>query len=428
MKILSKHPAITIAATSPGCGKTTLALGLMRAIVRRSLSVRPFKCGPDYIDTQFQAIAAGQDSINLDLFMSSGGHVRALFSHYSEESDVSIVEGVMGMFDGFDKMKGSSADIARVLDIPVILLVNAASTAYSVSATIYGFTHFCPDVKVAGVIFNRVASANHFSFLRKACEDVGVECFGYLKKNEDLQTPSRHLGLTLSSIEEMNRFIDLTADEVEKNVDIDRLLSKTMTENRRKENLIFPFRRNLTVAVARDEAFSFIYPANLNSFGNILYFSPLHDEHLPEVDLVYLPGGYPELYAQELAANSGMRTQIKEFAEAGGHILGECGGLIYLCDEIDEQKMCGVFPLNATMKESRLSLGYRTIEFPNITLKGHEFHYSHIIDPNAIGSIATQTNAKGKTVDTPIYRYKNTIAGYTHLYWAETDILKLWEK
>lgn len=171
--------AFLIAAVSSGCGKTTLSLGLMRAIARKHISVQPFKCGPDYIDTQFQSIAAERESINLDLFMSSASHVRALFSHYSKGSDVSIVEGVMGMFDGFDKMKGSSADIARVLDIPMILLVNAASTAYSVAATIYGFTRFCHDVRVAGVIFNRVASENHFSFLRKACEDVGMECFGY---------------------------------------------------------------------------------------------------------------------------------------------------------------------------------------------------------------------------------------------------------
>ncbi len=427
MKILSKQSAFIIAATSSGCGKTTLALGLMRALVRKHLSVQPFKCGPDYIDTQFQTIAARQESINLDLFMSSESHVRALFSHYSEESDVCIVEGVMGMFDGFDKMKGSSADIARVLDIPVVLLVNAASTAYSVVATIYGFTHFCPDVKVAGVIFNRVASENHFSFLKKACEDVGVECFGYIKKNESLQTPSRHLGLALSSQAEMNQFIDKAADEVEKNVEIERLLNATSLTDRPKEELKVPVLNDITVAVARDEDFSFIYPANLKTFGKVIYFSPLRDSHLPEADIVYLPGGYPELYADMLSANSSMRNEIKTFAENGGRILAECGGFIYLCEKIDGEKMCGIFPLEATMKDSRLTLGYRTIKFPEMTLKGHEFHYSHIIDPLGEHNIALQENAKGKRVDTPIYRFKNTIAGYTHLYWAGADILKLWK-
>lgn len=419
--------AFLIAATSSGCGKTTLSLGLMRTLIRKNLSVQPFKCGPDYIDTQFQSIAARRDSINLDLFMSSESHVRNLFSYYSEATDVSIVEGVMGMFDGFNKMKGSSADIACILDIPVILLINASSTAYSVAATIYGFTHFCPDVKVAGVIFNRVASENHFSFLRKACEDVGVECFGYLKKNTALQTPSRHLGLTLSSREDMNSFIETAADEVVKNVDVNRILEATSRLEYPKEELKIPVLQNLIVAVARDEAFNFIYPTNLNTFRKIIYFSPLHDQRLPEADLVYLPGGYPELFAEELSKNIKLRNEIKTFAESGGRILAECGGLIYLCEEIDGEKMCGVFPLKATMKDSKLSLGYRTIEFPRVTLKGHEFHYSHIIDPLQEPSIALQKSAKDMSVETPVYRYKNTIAGYTHLYWAETDILKLWE-
>lgn len=419
--------AFLIAATSSGCGKTTLSLGLMRALVRTGKHVRPFKCGPDYIDTQFQTIAADNEAINLDLFMASESHVRSLFGHYSCEADVSIVEGVMGMFDGFDKMKGSSADVARVLDIPVILLINAASTAYSVAATIFGFTHFCPDVKVAGVIFNRVASENHYSYLRKACEDVGVGCFGYIRKNEKLQTPSRHLGLTLSSRQEMNQFIDLAADEVQNTVEIDRLLSSTRLTNV-PEELYLPKPHDITVAVARDEAFSFIYPVNLKAFGEIRYFSPLHDEHLPEADMVYLPGGYPELYADKLALNHSLKREIKEFAERGGRILGECGGLIYLCDEIDGCEMCGVFPLKATMKDSSLSLGYRTVEFPGFTLRGHEFHYSHIIDPQPEKSIATQSNVKMRKVNTPVYRYKNTIAGYTHLYWAESDILKLWEQ
>lgn len=420
--------AFLIAATSSGCGKTTLSLGLMRALLRKNLSVQPFKCGPDYIDTQFQTIASEHESINLDLFMSSELHVRTLFSNYSATSDVSIVEGVMGMFDGFDKMKGSSADIARVLNIPVVLLVNAASTAYSVVATIYGFVNFNPTIKIAGIIFNRVASQNHFLILKKACEDVGVECFGYLSKNENLQTPSRHLGLTLSSLEVMNQFINKAADEVEKTVNIYRLLTATSQAPRHTDNLDIPILQDLTVAVARDEAFNFIYPANLKSFGNVIYFSPLHDAHLPKADMIYLPGGYPELYAEKLAANCKMKAEIKAFADNGGRILAECGGLIYLCEEIDGQKMCGLFPLKATMNHSKLTLGYRTVEFPHAKLKGHEFHYSHIINPLSIKSIATQVNAKTMTVDTPIYRYKNTIAGYTHLYWAETNILKIWEK
>ena len=293
-------PSFMIAATSSGCGKTTLSLGLMRALTNRNIVVQPFKCGPDYIDTQYHRISTGRDSVNLDLFMSSERHVKELFGRYSESADVSIIEGAMGMFDGFDGMKGSAADIARTLDVPVVLLINAASTSFSVAATIYGFTRFCPDVKVAGVIFNRVASENHYAFLKEACEIINVVNLGYIRKNESLQTPSRHLGLSLDSLSEIERFVDAAAKEVGSTVDINGLLEATMIDCRQMPSVV-QSKRNLTVAVARDEAFNFIYPANVERFNaNIVYFSPLHDKAIPKADLVYLPGGYPELYADDL--------------------------------------------------------------------------------------------------------------------------------
>lgn len=193
-----------IAAASSGSGKTTLTLGLLRSLRRRNLSVSPFKCGPDYIDPMWHKAASGSDSINLDTFLASEAHVRQLFARYASGSDVCVVEGVMGMFDGYDKMSGSSADISRLLDIPVVLLVNAASTAYSVAATIFGFKNFRPDIKIAGVIFNRVASRRHFSFLKDACHDAGVECFGYIGRISDMEMPSRYLGLSIESQHSMN--------------------------------------------------------------------------------------------------------------------------------------------------------------------------------------------------------------------------------
>ena len=420
--------AFVIAASSSGSGKTTLSLGLMRALSRRNVGVQPFKCGPDYIDTQYHRIAAGQDSINLDLFMSSESHVRNLFDHYSSFSQVSIIEGAMGMFDGFDGMKGSAADIARKLGVQVILLVNAASASYSVAAAIYGFTRFCPDVRVAGVIFNRVASANHYAFLEEACKSVGVTCFGYIRKNEALQTPSRHLGLSLESRTEIERFAEVAASEVESTVDIDRLLRATVIPDREAE-ILAPDKINLTVAVARDEAFNFIYPANLAGFqADVVFFSLLRDRVLPKADLLYLPGGYPELFADELEQNFEMRKAIRNFAENDGMILAECGGMIYLTEEIDRKKMCGIFPLKTSMENSRLKLGYRKIVFDGFEVSGHEFHYSDIMDPAGLPSIARQYDIRGKEVMTPVYRYRNVIAGYTHLYWAETDIFNLWRK
>lgn len=420
-------PSFMIAATSSGCGKTTLSLGLMRALTNRNIVVQPFKCGPDYIDTQYHRISTGRDSVNLDLFMSSERHVKELFGRYSESADVSIIEGAMGMFDGFDGMKGSAADIARTLDVPVVLLINAASTSFSVAATIYGFTRFCPDVKVAGVIFNRVASENHYAFLKEACEIINVVNLGYIRKNESLQTPSRHLGLSLDSLSEIERFVDAAAKEVGSTVDINGLLEATMIDCRQMPSVV-QSKRNLTVAVARDEAFNFIYPANVERFNaNIVYFSPLHDKAIPKADLVYLPGGYPELYADDLEENREMRTAIKNFAEKDGKILAECGGMIYLSEEINGKKMCGVFPLKASMKNARLKLGYRRVKFDNFEISGHEFHYSDILDLSGLPSVAQQYNIRSEKVAIPVYRYKNVFAGYTHFYWAETDIFKLWE-
>lgn len=431
-----KKSKLLIAATSSGCGKTTLSLGLMRALSRRHIHVQPFKCGPDYIDTQFHAIAAGTPSINLDLFMASESHVRGLFNDY--DAEVKVAEGVMGMFDGYSRMKGSSADVAMTLDVPVILLVNAASTAYSVAATIFGFRNFMPEVKIVGVIFNRVASESHFAFLKEACADAGVECLGYLKRNERLAMPSRHLGLSLAAREEMERYISEAADAVEEGVDIDRLLELTSSTETsvsiQKSATPSTGRQPLKIAVARDEAFNFIYPANIRSLENhpryaaeINYFSPLHDSSIPEgTVLIYLPGGYPELFAAELEANESMRNSIREFAAAGGRILGECGGMIYLGEEIDGRKMCGVLPIKSTMKEARLRLGYRSVEIDGMKFRGHEFHYSRTEDDTqATKADTVQTDIRGKAVATPVYRQGNVVAGYTHLYWAEADILKL---
>lgn len=422
-----KKSSFLIAAASSRSGKTTLSLGLMNALSRRGMTVQPFKCGPDYIDTQYHSLATGRSSINLDLFMSTEKHVKEIYSRYGADSDVNIVEGVMGMFDGYERMAGSSAELAEKLNIPVILLVNAASTAFSVAATIYGFIRFRKNVKVVGVIFNRVASENHYAFLKDACAETGVPSLGYIRKNDALKTPSRHLGLSLDSVTEIERFINAAAEEVERNIDIETLLSLTEVDSEEPQRYKTVV-DDKVVAVAKDEAFNFIYPVNIEAFrSRIVYFSPLRDTSLPDADMIYLPGGYPELFADELERNSGMRKAINEYAESGGRILAECGGMIYLTEEIDGKRMCGVFPLKTTMEDARLTLGYRKVNFPELNIRGHEFHYSHTVPAREnIPSMAQQFNVKGTLVATPVYRYRNTFAGYTHLYWGETDIFKLW--
>lgn len=417
-----------IAGTSSGSGKTTFSLGLMRLLRSRGLDVQPYKCGPDYIDTRYHGLATGRESVNLDLFMSGECHVRSIFRHYGHDVDVGVVEGVMGMFDGYDGRMGSSAHLARTLGVPVVLLVDAASASYSVAATIYGFSRLDPDVRIAGVVFNRVASERHFSFLKAACRDVGMECFGYIGRREGLMTPSRHLGLSLESEEAMEIFIDNCAEAVGATVDVDALMSLEFLPVGEGEAVLQRM-SGKRVAVARDEAFNFTYRANIDALGDdVVYFSPLRDVRVPDADIVYIPGGYPEFYSRELAANASMRRSVREYSEGGGRMLAECGGLIYLCEDLDGDDMCGVFPFRATMDGARLRLGYREVRMAGgEVFRGHEFHYSRLRNPESLPSVSVQSDARGEMVDTRMYRRGNTIAGYTHLYWAERGFKSPWE-
>lgn len=211
---------LLIGAATSGSGKTTFTMGLLRALSRRGLRVQPFKCGPDYIDTQFHSIAAGRESVNLDTWMASPEHVREVYAHYCDGADVAVIEGVMGLFDGYDRMRGSSAEIAALLDVPVVLVVNARSTAYSVAALLHGMKTFRSDVRIAGVVFNQVASESHYSFLKDAAADAGVECLGWFPRADGIEVPSRHLGLTIGLEQEINALADKAADLIEQNVQL----------------------------------------------------------------------------------------------------------------------------------------------------------------------------------------------------------------
>ena len=214
---------VLIGAATSGSGKTTFTMGLLRALTRRGLKVQPFKCGPDYIDTQFHTIASGNQSVNLDTWMASPEHVREVYAHYSEGADAAVIEGVMGLFDGYDRMKGSSAEIAALLDVPVVLVMNARSSAYTVAALLHGMKTFRADVKIAGVVFNQVASESHYAFLKDAAADAGVECLGWIPRTEGIEVPSRHLGLTIGMEQEIDKLADLTADLIEEHINLDLL-------------------------------------------------------------------------------------------------------------------------------------------------------------------------------------------------------------
>lgn len=445
-----------IAAVSSGSGKTTVSNGLMRALSRRGITVHPFKVGPDYIDTQFHKVASGNDSINLDAFMSSENHVKELFNRYSAEDSsgehISIVEGVMGLFDGYDRKSGSAAHIAKLTGLPVVLVINARSSAYSLAALLQGFRTFDPEVNVAGVIFNNVASATHLELLKKAAEDGGVRMLGYVWRDDKLAIPSRHLGLSIDTEDVIAQFVDAAGDAVEHTVDLDALLELREEREERKERNGNRDKREKSekrdkigdsedkkkygrrIAVAHDDAFNFIYPENLRSLendptfgGEIIEFSPLKDEKMPDADFLYLPGGYPELFAERLSANIPMMESIREYIEKGGFAWAECGGLLYLAKAIDGMPMCNVIPITATMDGASLTLGYRTIQIGEKEFRGHEFHYSHVKEEADIPKVGYQTNLRGERVATPLYNYKNLIAGYTHLYWGEIPLSEVWK-
>ena len=413
--------AFLIAAPTSGSGKTTIARGLMALLTQKGYSVQPFKCGPDYIDTKFHEAVCGRPSINLDSFMATPEHIHNLFEHYGKEADVCIVEGMMGLFDGYNRDKGSSAEIASILELPVILVVDAKSAAYSVAPLLQGFINFRKDVHIAGVIYNKVGSARHYEMLRQVCDDLQITCFGYLPKDNTLEQGSRYLGLDFSEKAESKELINL----IESHVDWKDIQSSLV----RRRRTVSPKATDcesegvgLKVSCALNaESFSFIYQENIDSFASVSFFDPEKDvPSLEGIDLLYLPGGYPEKHLEALVKNEACRKAIRDFAEQGGRVVAECGGMMYLCEKIitdeGEYPMCGVLPYTITARKAdrKLSLGYRRFMLDGKEYRGHEFHYTQFEETPE--SVTQVYNAKGEPVSTPVFRYKNVLASYTHLY------------
>lgn len=454
-------PQFLIAAPTSGSGKTTVSRGLMVLFVKKGLKVQPFKCGPDYIDTKYHEAVCGRPSINLDTFMAFPEHVGGLYARYSADADVAVVEGMMGMYDGYDRDRGSSAEVARLLGIPVVLVVDAKSAAYSMAPLLSGFINFRPDIRIAGVIFNRVGSLRHYRMLQEVCEDLNVTCLGYLPKQKELEQESRHLGLDFSRSKETEG-LDMLAGLLEEHVDWELLLSTTglpLPAAAVEEKPVLSEPGKLHISVARnEESFSFLYAEHLDilrRMGTVTFFNPEQDRAIPqETDLLYLPGGYPENRLEELAGARLARESIRSYIEAGGRTLAECGGMIYLSQSVLSDgdtdggsagscvgnignEMVGVLPFSITneRKRRKLTLGYRRFDYNGWRLKGHEFHYTQFAVPGTDGkeggvcslppSIAQVYNAKGEKVTTPVFRYKNLIASYMHLYWGEVDVMAL---
>lgn len=413
-----------LAAPSSGAGKTTVAIGLMALLARKGYKVQPFKCGPDYIDTMFHGAVCGRPSVNLDLFMASSEHVKELYQRYSSDADVAIVEGMMGMYDGYEKRAGSPADIAKTIGVPVVLVVDASHTGYSIAPLLYGFKNFSHDVDVIGVIYNKVGSERHKLLLEEACAEVGLQCFGFIPRRKDVENGERYLGLDFSKKADANALADI----IEDNVDWKRLL-----ENKQ---LLTPHSFLLTpysflptpqkILVARNaESFSFLYQEHidiLRSKGTVEFFDPENNAPIPEdTALLYLPGGYPEKHLIALQKAERCRKSIKDYAARGGRIIAECGGMMYLCERIIsddcEAEMCGVLPYSITARKAdrKLSLGYRRVVMDGKEWRGHEFHYTQFMEPKP-QSAAVVYDARGNVVDSPVIVQGNVTASYTHLY------------
>ncbi|PSK83477.1 cobyrinic acid a,c-diamide synthase [Limimaricola soesokkakensis] len=380
-------PGLLIAAPSSGSGKTTVTLGLLRALSRRGVAVRGAKSGPDYIDPRFHEAACGAQCFNLDAWAMGEQRLRAL----AGDDELLVVEGAMGLFDGAPPDgRGASADLARLFDLPVALVVDAARMAQSVAPLVAGFAGFDPRLRIGGVILNRVGSARHEAMLRRALTPISVPVLGALPRDAALAHPSRHLGLVQAHERpDLESFLDMAAGLVERHLDIDALLALSETAAPRPQvsapSMAPPAQR---IAVARDAAFAFAYPHLLEDWraagAEILPFSPLADEAVPEADLVMLPGGYPELHAGRLAAAQNFMQSLR-IASYNTDIYGECGGYMVLGQGLTDaegavHRMAGLLDLSTSFAQRRLHLGYRNVTADRGPFAGdwsaHEFHYA----------------------------------------------------
>ena len=387
--------ALIIAAPSSGAGKTTVTLGLLRAMRRRGIAVASAKVGPDYIDPAFHAAASGRPCRNLDPWAMRPETLRHQLDRAAEGAELLLVEGVMGLFDGAADGGGSTADLAALLGLPVLLVLDVRGQTVSAAAVAQGFAGFRDDVRVAAVLLNRVGSARHAALIRPAFDGLGLPVLGALPRTDGITVPSRHLGLVQAGEQaDLEQFLERAADAIDASVDLDRLMAVARPVPARGEPSVAIPPLGAHVAVARDIAFAFAYPHVLDGWraagAELSFFSPLADEP-PSVqaDAVYLPGGYPELHAGRLAAAARFRTGLRAAAARGATIYGECGGYMALGAGLVDgdgarHEMLGLLPVETSYAAPRRHLGYRRIilsaDMPlgsaGTRYRGHEFHFA----------------------------------------------------
>lgn len=434
-------PGLIIAAPASGSGKTLFTLSLLRLLKNAGTNVRSAKSGPDYIDPQFHTLASGGSCINLDSWAMRPSTLSQHVLKLSADADFVICEGVMGLFDGADvtdpKADGSTASLARVTGWPVVLVVDAAKQAASVAALIRGFVTHTKDVNVSAVVFNRVGSPSHEALLRKACAThlPDVSILGALPRNEALTLPERHLGLVQAGeLDNIDHFLDKAALWLEDHLDIQHLLNRAQ-QTRLKDDGTRPAQiapLGSRIAVAQDQAFAFCYPALLDGWreqgAEILPFSPLAGEGPDRgCDSVYLPGGYPELHAAQLATN-GFLPALQKVASSGTALYGECGGFMVLGQGLTDRDgirhaMAGLLPVETSFQKPRMHLGYRQLELRTDTpfgsrghkFRGHEFHYASVIETHSDQNLFSVKNAAGQDMGTLGFAHQKVFGSFMHL-------------
>lgn len=438
---------VVIAGTHSGAGKTTVTAGLLAALWKKGLSVQPFKVGPDYIDTGYHAVAAGRTSYNLDLWMMPAPNILQLFSHGMDGIDIGVIEGVMGLYDGVGSTpEGSTAEIARMLKAPVILVIDAGGMSTSAAAQVLGYKSFDRDLRLAGVIVNNVGNEHHYRLVKDAIQSyTGVPALGFLPRDASISLPSRHLGLLPA--EEMERHaevIDRAARLVQKWIDLDQVIALGGSAGPLPPASPFTLKKGtpVSIAVARDDSFSFYYRSTLEILtamgAELCYFSPMKDGSLPEnIDGLYLGGGFPEVFAESLAANRGLLEDITRRLKGGLHCYAECGGFMYLTQSItakngEKHTMAGFFDGHTLMTDRLQRFGYVDIEFTGENelgktgqkARGHEFHHSLVEGITCPATYLVKSALSGNQWRCG-YRRANTLAAYAHIdFWGYPELAR----
>lgn len=437
-----KIPRILLSGTSSRAGKTVVSIGLMRALVNRGYVVQPYKIGPDFIDPSFHLFATQRYSRNVDGFMMQRKDMLETIQRNSKGADIAVIEGTMGLYDSHNALdeQGSTAEASKILRTPVILIANVERIARTAAPFVLGYKLFDPGVNIRGVILNRVGSERHAHKARLAVEKLAdMRVVGVIPRDEKIEIPERHLGLVPAfEKDDIEALFDGLAGIVEKYVDIDSLIdvaeaAPEMPEQ--KENPLFnPQEKfDVKVGVVRDKAFTFYYQDVIDALAansrEVKYVDALKDEKLPDVDALYIGGGFPEVFAEELQGNSSFRGDVREFCESGRPVYAECGGLMYLGEKLitkDGRRfdMAGFLPLDTLMQEKFQALGYarrvgikdNPISRTGDTLVGHEFHYSRVKLKEGVRFAYKTTRGNGVDGEHDGILKKNTLAGYLHLH------------